>query len=69
MITVLCGVISNSEGSIFIARRKPGKSMDGKCEFVSATYELTDHDKYEWVPHVLKEYDLAAADIPFLDLI
>tara|TARA_B110000908_G_C10190560_1_gene420255 strand:- start:643 stop:1020 length:378 start_codon:yes stop_codon:yes gene_type:complete len=121
MIQVLCGIISNSEGKIFIARRKEGKSMAGKwefpggkleedeteqdclkrelreeldmevevgeklgvnehhyknfsirliayqCEFISATYELTDHDTYEWVPKKeLNNYDLAEADIPLI---
>lgn len=124
MINVLCGIISNSEGQIFIARRKPGKSMEGKwefpggklepdetekaclqrelleelgmqvkigeklgenehhyetfsirliayqCEFISATYELTDHDIYRWVSNnELLNYDLTDADIPFLQLI
>lgn len=40
------------------------------CEFLSATYELTDHDTYAWVvPHQLKDYKLTAADLPLLRLI
>jgi len=124
MLKVLCGIIQNQEGQVFIARRKPGKSMAGKwefpggkleeneteqdclqrelleelgmrvrvgeklgenehhytnfsirlityhCEIISATYELTDHDVYEWVaPDRLSEFELAAADLPFVDLI
>lgn len=124
MINVLCGIISNPQGQIFIARRKPGKSMAGKwefpggkqepneseqaclqrelleelgmkvkvvkklgenehhyedfsirliayrCEFISATYELTDHDQYRWVkPEMLNQYDLTEADLPFTILI
>jgi 8-oxo-dGTP diphosphatase len=121
MITVLCGIITNYEGKIFLARRKPGKSMAGKwefpggkleegeseseclkrelleelgmevivhervgenvhqypsfqirliayrCELVSATYELTDHDAYVWVqPEEIGQYDLAEADVPLM---
>ncbi len=124
MITVLCGIISNSDGKIFIARRKPGKSMAGKwefpggkleegeseesclkrelleelgmkvevreklghnehqyptfsirliayqCTFVEASYELTDHDTYEWVKkEELMSYDLAEADVPLISLV
>ncbi len=124
MIDVVCGIISNSEDRIFIARRKAGKSMAGKwefpggkleegesglealkrelieelgmnvkdilpltvsvhhydtfsirliaytCEFVSATYELTDHDAYEWVkPEELTNFDLAEADRPLLSML
>ena len=123
MITVLCGIITNVEGEIFIARRKPEKSMAGKwefpggklesneteksclcrelneelgmkvnvgerlgvnvhqyetfsikliayqCDFISATFELTDHDEYRWVTiETLTDYDLAPADIPLLKL-
>lgn len=40
------------------------------CDFISATFKLTDHDAYVWVsPEALHTYDLAAADIPFLALI
>lgn len=35
------------------------------CTFVSATYELIDHDAYEWVDKgALLEYKLAPADVP-----
>lgn len=124
LIVVLCGIISNSKGEIFIARRKEGKSMAGKwefpggkleageseqeclkrelqeelgmkvevgmrlgenehhyesisikliayqCTFVSATYSLTDHDRYTWLnKEEIKKYDLAEADKPLLKLI
>ena len=124
MINVLCGIIQNQEGKIFIARRKPGKSMASKwefpggkleegeteqaclqrelleelgmkvkvgeklgvnehhyptfsirliayqCEFISATYVLTDHDAYAWVDlKELSSYELAEADIPLLDFL
>ena len=41
-----------------------------RCEFVSATFEMTDHDKYEWVkPDNLLDWKLAPADIPIMELI
>lgn len=41
-----------------------------KCEFISASFELTDHDRVEWVhPLQLSHYDLAEADIPFISII
>lgn len=41
-----------------------------KCEFISASFELTDHDRVEWVhPLQLSNYDLAEADKPFICLI
>lgn len=41
-----------------------------KCDFVSASFELTDHDRVEWVnPLQLSHYDLAEADKPFISLI
>ncbi len=124
IITVICGIITNAEGKIFIARRKKEKSLGGKwefpggkiekdetqeeclqrelneefnmqvkvgeklgenehhyenfsirliaynCEFISATYELIDHDAFEWVSkESLKNYELAEADIPLINLI
>lgn len=124
MITVLCGIISNSTGEVFIARRKQGKSMASKwefpggkleegeseqeclqrelfeelgmtvqvkaklgenehhytgfsirliayqCDFVSATYELTDHDMYTWVSKdQVLDYNMAKADIPIVGMI
>ena len=40
------------------------------CLFIDATLALTDHDQIEWVlPEELIHYQLAAADIPFIDLI
>lgn len=121
MITVLCGIITNSEGKIFLARRKAGKSLAGKwefpggkleegeseleclkrelleelgmeiivhervgenvhqyttfqirliayrCELVSATYTLTDHDAYVWLkPEEIFDYELSEADIPLI---
>lgn len=41
-----------------------------KCEFVEASFNLTDHDMFEWVkPSNLMNYDLALADVPFVKLI
>lgn len=41
-----------------------------RCEFISATYELADHDAYAWVDiQDLQSYNLAAADIPLISLI
>lgn len=35
------------------------------CQFETATYQLTDHDKYEWIPKSdLHKRRLAPADIP-----
>jgi 8-oxo-dGTP diphosphatase len=124
MITVLCGIIVNSEDEIFIARRNPGKSLAGRwefpggkleegeseaeclkrelleelgmqvevgerlgenvhdyptfsirliayrCQFISASYQLSDHDEYAWVEKgELPIYDLAEADVPFVKII
>ena len=124
ILTVICGIITNTDGKIFIARRKKDKLLGGKwefpgskiekdetqkeclqrelneefamqikvgerlgenehqyenfsilliaynCEFISATYELMDHDAYEWVSkESLTNYELAEADIPFLELV
>jgi 8-oxo-dGTP diphosphatase len=39
-----------------------------RCTFISATFALTDHDAYEWVvPEQLTDFNLAAADIPFVE--
>lgn len=36
-----------------------------RCEFIEASYKLTDHDKYKWIDlNTLLNYDLALADIP-----
>jgi 8-oxo-dGTP diphosphatase len=41
-----------------------------KCSFESATFKLTDHDKFEWVqPCNLEDYDLTEADIPLIKFI
>ena len=40
------------------------------CKFISANFELMDHDAYEWAgPEDLSRYDLAEADRPFLEMI
>ena len=124
MIDVVCGIIYNTDGHVFIARRRAGKTMAGKwefpggklevgepgrtalqrelkeeigmevsnivflgvnehrygsftirliayrCDFISATFMLTDHDAYEWVkPEELKNFNLAEADVPLVDLL
>ena len=124
ILTVICGIITNTDGKIFIARRKKDKLLGGKwefpggkiekdetqkeclqrelneefamqikvgerlgenehqyenfsilliaynCEFISATFELMDHDAYEWIaPEDLSCYDMAEADRPFLEMI
>jgi len=39
-----------------------------KCDFISAKFQLIDHDQYKWVlPEHLKNYELAEADLPFID--
>jgi 8-oxo-dGTP diphosphatase len=41
-----------------------------KCSFISATFNLTDHDKFDWVlPSELENYNLAEADIPLANLL
>ncbi len=41
-----------------------------KCEFIQATFELTDHDRIAWVKkNDLHTYKMAPADIPLIDLI
>ena len=40
------------------------------CNFVSATYQLSDHDQYEWVPaSKLLDYQLAASDVALAKLL
>ncbi|WP_109852844.1 (deoxy)nucleoside triphosphate pyrophosphohydrolase [Aquimarina sp. AU58] len=35
------------------------------CNFVSSSFKLTDHDRYEWIePNELLDWKLAPADIP-----
>lgn len=37
------------------------------CEYVKSDFELTDHDKYDWVKiSELNRYDFAPADIPIV---
>jgi len=122
-VKVVCGIIWK-DGKIFIARRKPEKSMGGYwefpggkieqgedpkealarelkeelgmevkvlnhfgsnlhqyesfsieliayiCEFVNATFELTDHVEWKFITHVeLSQYKLAPADLPFVERI
>ncbi len=41
-----------------------------ECEFVSATFKMTDHDEYKWVDiDILLQANLAPADIPIINLI
>ena len=36
-----------------------------ECQFIEATFEMTDHDNYEWVSsEELLKWQLAEADIP-----
>ncbi len=125
MIFVVAGVILNADNKILLARKAPGKSLEGKwefpggkvepdespqealkrelreefgmevevleyvganehtyedgpsialsawfCKFLSGTFELTDHDAFEWVAEAdLVDYDLAEADIPLVPMI
>ncbi|WP_115460593.1 (deoxy)nucleoside triphosphate pyrophosphohydrolase [Winogradskyella aurantiaca] len=40
------------------------------CDFVSAIYQLSDHDHYEWVPaSKLLDYRLAASDVALARLL
>ncbi|KAA3620285.1 MAG: (deoxy)nucleoside triphosphate pyrophosphohydrolase [Flavobacterium sp.] len=40
------------------------------CEFIGASFNLTDHDKYAWVfPNDLIKFEFASADLPFVKLI
>lgn len=120
VVKVVCGIIWK-DGKVFIARRKPEKSMGGywefpggkieegedpekalirelkeelgmevtvkgyfavnkhqyekfiidllayECDFVTATYQLTDHDEWKFVlPPVLSDFKMAPADIAFV---
>ena len=39
-----------------------------KCKFISATFDLVDHDAFKWVSLTqINNYALAAADIPILN--
>ncbi|WP_438423194.1 (deoxy)nucleoside triphosphate pyrophosphohydrolase [Aquimarina macrocephali] len=38
------------------------------CNFVSSSFKLTDHDRYEWIePNDLLNWKLAPADIPIAE--
>lgn len=38
------------------------------CEFIDASYGLTDHDEYEFVSHIeISKYKMAPADLPFVE--
>lgn len=38
-----------------------------ECQFIEASFRLTDHDAVEWVsPSCLQAYSFTAADIPFV---
>lgn len=40
------------------------------CDFIEASYIMTDHDEYKWVETKnLNEFDFTDADIPLIDLI
>lgn len=40
------------------------------CDFVSASFSLTSHDKYQWVKtNELINFDLTEADIPLISLL
>jgi 8-oxo-dGTP diphosphatase len=41
-----------------------------KCEFVNASFKMTDHDQYEWVcVENLLSWKLAPADIPIAEFV
>jgi 8-oxo-dGTP diphosphatase len=41
-----------------------------RCDFISASFILTDHDEFRWVnSNELSSFDLAEADIPLLNYI
>ncbi|WP_415776288.1 (deoxy)nucleoside triphosphate pyrophosphohydrolase [Shewanella oncorhynchi] len=44
-IKVACGIILNSDGKVFVCRRKPEKSMGGYWEFPGGKVE--DNESYE----------------------
>lgn len=122
-VKVVCGIIWK-DGKVFIARRKPEKSMGGywefpggkiekseneeqalkrelkeelgmevlvgkrigqnthkyetitieliayECEFISASYQLTDHDEYNFVnPENLTNFNLAPADLFIVEIL
>jgi len=49
----------------FSSKEKSINLIAYKCEFLSATYNMIDHDRYEWIqPEDLPNWDLAPADIP-----
>lgn len=54
MIPVLCGLIKNERGELFIARRKPEKFMGGKWEFPGGKRE-EDEGELECLARELKE--------------
>lgn len=39
-----------------------------KCDFVNATFQLTDHDEIQFVlPHTLRQFQIAPADMYFVN--
>ncbi|MGB1518467.1 MAG: NUDIX domain-containing protein, partial [Crocinitomicaceae bacterium] len=54
IITVICGIITNAEGKIFIARRKKDKSLGGKWEFPGGKIEK-DETQEECLQRELNE--------------
>ena len=44
MITVLCGIIYNTSGEVFLARRREGKSQAGKWEFPGGKLEAGESE-------------------------
>ena len=51
----------------------PNKIVDLRlysCDYQSGEFKLHDHSEYAWVlPHDLKKYDLAEADIPLAEYV
>ena len=58
MINVVCGIIFNSEGKIFIARRKPDKSLGGFWEFPGGKIEKGETGKTSLSRELNEELDM-----------
>lgn len=56
--------------SVYKYARGPIRLIAYKAKIVEGDIELVDHDEFKWVKvNALISYNLAPADIPFIDLI
>ncbi len=59
MLTVICGIIRNERGELFIARRRPGKSFAGKWEFPGGKLEAGESPESCLKRELLEEFGMS----------